>query len=77
MVHEIQPGDRRTDSGPLVIGSRFTVRNPKKYLLNVTAADGDRCAYAVRRADVCWRADAVDTGTVLWVPILTVLWQIV
>jgi len=33
MVHEIQPGDRRTDgrvhSGALVIRSRFTVRNPK------------------------------------------------
>jgi len=32
MVYEIQPGDRRTDSGALVIGSRFTVRNPKNYL---------------------------------------------
>jgi len=30
MVHEIQPDDRRADSGALVIGSRFTVRNPKK-----------------------------------------------
>ena len=31
-VHEIQPGDRRTVSGVLVIGSRFIpwVRNPKK-----------------------------------------------
>jgi len=31
MVHEIQSGDRRTDSGALVIGSRLTVRNPKNH----------------------------------------------
>jgi len=31
MVHEIQPAgcDRRTDIGALVIGFRFTLRNPK------------------------------------------------
>ena len=31
-IYEIQPGDRQTEDGGLVIGSRFTrwVRNPKK-----------------------------------------------
>jgi len=33
MVYELQPGDRWTDSGVLVIGFRFTVQNPKNRLM--------------------------------------------
>jgi len=35
MVHEIQLGDRRTDSGALVIGFRFTIQNPKNQNLQI------------------------------------------
>ena len=36
-VHEIQPGDKRTDNRVLVIDSRPTlsVRNPKNYVINL------------------------------------------